>query len=318
MFKKILKTTPQIIKNSSFKTQKLSVLNNNKYNYSIKKSAAVLLSGCGYLDGSEVTEAVSAIIQLQKQNYTVDCFAPDFQQEQTFDHDKGTLEKNETRKIDSESARIARKLQPLKKLKASSYSLLVVPGGFGVARNLSTWAEDGIEFKVKDDVKEVLLDFKDSKKPIAFLCIAPVLAANVFGKKNGGKGCKITLGTDPEISAKVEQLGVTVEKKNVNEVCIDFENNIVSTPAYMESKADPLTVFEAVGKCISSVSQLSGGFASVGLSKEVLKAVDGLSGGKPEKQKWWIDNLLKGEEQSKETNYKSTIKDPKNWVQSEY
>ena len=80
-----------------------------------------------------------------------------------------------------ESARIARgNVKDLNELDFHDFDALIIPGGFGAAKNLSDFGIVGDKMKVSDDVAKVLNDFKDSKKVIGLACIAPILAAKTF------------------------------------------------------------------------------------------------------------------------------------------
>ena len=52
----------------------------------MSKKAALILSGCGHLDGAEITEAVSLNICLLEAGFEVNFFAPDRLQADTVNH----------------------------------------------------------------------------------------------------------------------------------------------------------------------------------------------------------------------------------------
>lgn len=236
-----------------------------------KDVVAVLLAGCGYLDGTEVTEAVSTLIHLSAKGYKTVCFAPDANQEETVDHASKNVDKNEVRNLVAESTRISRNaVQKLASLRADAFRALVIPGGFGVAKNLSTYNDDSNNYTVDKEVERVILDFHNAGKPIGVACIAPVLAARVLGKKNGGKGITVTVGNnDKQAEQAIESVGSTQVPKEVNEVCVDAENRIVSTPAYQAKSPAVHEVHEGIGKMIDEVLRIAesgGGSSSRGSS----------------------------------------------------
>jgi enhancing lycopene biosynthesis protein 2 len=146
-------------------------------------NVAVILSGCGYLDGAEIREAVLALTALDKEGATVEVFAPNIPQRKVVNHLTGE-DTDETRNVLVESARIARgKVRDLDEAKAEAFDALVLPGGFGAALNLSDIALKGAEGTVIPALKNLILDFLKAGKPIGAICISPaVLVASV--KKN--------------------------------------------------------------------------------------------------------------------------------------
>lgn len=205
------------------------------------KNIAVVLSGCGFLDGSEITESVSLLIALNQAGAQVSCFAPDIQIDVT-DH----LTKSpqaEKRSLLAESARIARgNIKALDKLDAKDFDAVVFPGGFGAAKNLSNWAEKGAACEVNPDVKKVILDFYNASKPIGAICIAPVLIAKVLGDKK----VTLTIGNDPETAAEIQKTGAQHEECPVDDYITDRETKVVTTPAYMYGHSKPNEVFAGI------------------------------------------------------------------------
>ena len=154
------------------------------------KKAAVLLSGSGVADGSEIIEAVSLLVSLSKLGVQFQCYAPNKLQKDVIDHTSFQPLK-ETRNVLVESARICRgNIKNILELQSKDYSFLFMPGGFGAAKNWSSFAEQGPKFKVDDEIEKVLLAFHNEKKPIGACCITPIILAKVFGKN----GVKLTLG----------------------------------------------------------------------------------------------------------------------------
>ncbi|KAK6485762.1 glutamine amidotransferase-like class 1 domain-containing protein 3A [Huso huso] len=174
------------------------------------KRVAVVLSGCGVFDGSEIHEASAVLVHLSRNGAEVKMFAPNIDQMHVVDHVKGSPTE-ETRNVLVESARLARgDIQDLTQLKVSDLDAVIFPGGFGVAKNLCTWAVEGKNCSVNDQVKSTLLAFHGARKPIGLCCISPVLAAKVF------PGCELTVGhdtnddgrfPDAETAGAIQELG---------------------------------------------------------------------------------------------------------------
>lgn len=205
------------------------------------KKIAVVLSGCGHRDGSEITESVSLLIALHQAGADVSCFAPDIEIPVT-NHITGQPQ-DEKRRLLVEAGRIARgKIQSLDKLNVKDFDALAFPGGYGAAKNLCNWAEKGAKCDVNPDVKRVILDFHNASKPIAALCIAPVLLARVLGDKK----ITLTIGDDKETIAEIQKTGALHEECPVDDYITDRESKIVTTPAYMYGNAKPNEVFKGI------------------------------------------------------------------------
>ncbi|MNJ92703.1 Enhancing lycopene biosynthesis protein 2 [compost metagenome] len=205
------------------------------------KKIAVVLSGCGFKDGSEITEAVSLLISLNQAGADVSCFAPDIEILAT-NHLTGKPE-NEKRSLLAESARIARgHIKDLAKLRAEDFDGLAFPGGFGAAKNLCNWAEKGSKCDVNPEVKRVILDFYNASKPIGAVCIAPVLVAKVLGDKK----VTVTIGNDKDTAAEILKTGAQHEDCPVDDYITDRETKVVTTPAYMYDEAKPHEVFKGI------------------------------------------------------------------------
>ena len=226
--------------------------------------AAVLLHGNGVYDGTETTEAVSLLVALSRQGADVACFAPSKPQMHAVNHLTGE-EEPQTRDVLAESARIARgSVRPLADLKAADHDALFVPGGFGAAKNLSDFAGQGAEMTVDADVSAALKSFNGDGKYIGLCCIAPVLAASVFGTAAGGPGVTLTLGGKsgaewPFAGAAeaAEAMGNTVAECDTaaGEAVHDAANKIVTAPAYMKGTAKPHEVFDSVSAMVDVVAK---------------------------------------------------------------
>ncbi len=222
----------------------------------MSRKVAVVLCGCGRADGSEITEAVSALIHLHRAGYTVRCFAPDAPQAEVINHATGKPVSGMSRNMLVESARISRgDITPIDRLKAADFDAVVFPGGFGVAKNLCDFAKAGSDCSIQPDVERVLKEFHSAKKPIGLICIAPVLAARVFGSRMKGPGCKVTIGTDEATSNAIATMGSQNIPRAVGEAYIDDANRLVTTPAYMFD-AKPHEVYEGIGKMVDGIAAI--------------------------------------------------------------
>ena len=192
-----------------------------------KKRFAVILSGCGNKDGAEIHESVMTLWAIHKHGAGYQCFAPDLPQHHVLNFITGQ-EMDETRNVLVESARIARgNIKDLKDYSAAEYDGLIMPGGLGVAKNLSTFAFEGPDCKVNEDVVRAVKETAAQKKPIGALCIAPAIIAKILG------GVQVTIGQDPGTEAAVVKMGATHEKTTHGEIVIDKNNKVVTTPCYM-------------------------------------------------------------------------------------
>lgn len=205
------------------------------------KKIAVVLSGCGFLDGSEITESVSLLIALNQAGAQVTCFAPNMEITATDHLTKQPLP--EKRNLLSEAARIARgEIKDLQSLDVKDFDAMAFPGGFGAAKNLCNWAEKGAKCEVNPEVKRVILDFFNASKPIGAICIAPVIIARVLGDKK----VTVTIGDDSETAAEIQKTGAQHEECPVDDYITDRECKVVTTPAYMYDKAKPNEVFAGI------------------------------------------------------------------------
>ena len=193
------------------------------------KKIAVILSGCGVFDGAEIHESVLTLLAIAEQGAGYQCFAPDQEQMHVINHLTGEVIDNESRNVLVESARIARgDIKPLNDLNANEFDALVIPGGFGAAKNLCDFAATGVSCNVSTVVEKTILAFKSNRKPVGFICIAPVMIPKVYG--SGAKG---TIGTDESTAEAFNLMGGEHQQADVESIVVDIDNNIVSTPAYM-------------------------------------------------------------------------------------
>lgn len=218
---------------------------------------AVVLCGSGRADGSEITEAVSTLVHLSRVGLAYRCFAPNEPQAEVVDHVTGAAVPGQ-RNMMVEAARIARgEISPLSELHERSCSAVIFPGGFGVAKNLCTFAKAGPDCTVHRDVARVLREFHAARKPIGLICIAPVLAAKVLGTVAGGPGCRVTVGNDAGVAGAITAMGARNEPRAVTQALVDETNRIVTTPAYM-CDAKPHEVFVGIGELVDAVKRIIG------------------------------------------------------------
>lgn len=189
--------------------------------------AAIVLAGCGVRDGAEIHEAVMTMYAIDKNGGTYHIFAPNVAQHHVINHITGE-EMKESRNVLTEAARIARgEISPLTDYRAEEFDALIFPGGFGVAKNLCTYAFDGPDCHVDRVVEEAIRSTHRAGKPIGALCISPVLIARVLGEVT------VTIGNDRQTAADITRLGGKHEEKKHGEVAIDRKNRIVTAPCYM-------------------------------------------------------------------------------------
>jgi enhancing lycopene biosynthesis protein 2 len=216
------------------------------------KKVAVILSGCGFKDGSEITEAVSSLIALSEAGADYTVFAPDMTIK-AVDHIK-FQKTNEERNVLQEAARIARgQIHDIRELSAKSFDALVMPGGFGAATNLCSWGTDGANAKVHPEVERVVRDFYKSQKPICAICIAPAIVAKVLGSE----GVTVTVGAASEASKEIEKTGAQHEVCAVDDFVTDREHRVITTPAYMYGDAKPHLLFKGIRGAIRELVEMA-------------------------------------------------------------
>jgi enhancing lycopene biosynthesis protein 2 len=217
------------------------------------KKVAVILSGCGAYDGAEIQEAVLTLLALGRAKAEVTCAAPDIAQKHVINHMTGEVMEDDDRNVMTEASRITRgAIQTLDSLKVSEFDAVVFVGGFGVAKNLSSYAFDGPDYDVDPEVLDLIQRAHSEGKALGFMCIAPVLAARALGEK----GVQLTIGNDPDTAAALESKGAKHVECTVDDVVTDKENRVVSTPAYMLARS-PLDAEAGINKLVASVLELA-------------------------------------------------------------
>lgn len=193
------------------------------------KNVGVLLSGCGVYDGSEIHESVISLLALERNGANTVCMAPDINQHHVVNHLTGQPTE-EKRNVLAESARIARgEIMDIKHVRTADLDALIIPGGFGAAKNLSDFAIKGKDAEVHPEVRRVIIEMADAKKPIGALCISPAVLAKVLEDRHP----QVTIGNDLGTAEAIDAMGGRHTVCEVTSIHVDIENKIVTTPAYM-------------------------------------------------------------------------------------
>lgn len=193
------------------------------------KKVAVILSGCGVFDGSEIHEAVISLLALARQGAQVQCFAPNIPQLHVINHLTGEVSEGENRNVLVEAARICRgQIKDVAELDAADYDALLVPGGFGAAKNLCDLAIQGADCRIQPDVLKACQSFARARKPAAYICIAPAMIPLIYGA-----GTLATIGHDAGTAGAIEAMGGKHLACPVSEFVVDETHRVISTPAYM-------------------------------------------------------------------------------------
>ncbi|MBV70926.1 MAG: isoprenoid biosynthesis protein ElbB [Myxococcales bacterium] len=195
------------------------------------KNVGVILAGCGWLDGAEIQEAVCTLLALDQRGAETIVMAPDKEQMHVVDHLAEAPADGQTRNVMIESARIARgAIVDIATVDAGELDALVIPGGFGAAKNLCNFATEGPDMSVDEDVANLIRAIHSSGKPLGFICIAPAIAAKILGPDHS---VEVTIGSDQGTADAIRAMGAQHIDTNPGEIHIDEANNVVSTPAYM-------------------------------------------------------------------------------------
>lgn len=192
------------------------------------KKVAVILAGCGVYDGAEIYESTLTLLALDHAGAAYQCMAPNIPQHHVVNHLTGE-EMAETRNVLVEAARIARgNIVDLAKANPADYDALIIPGGFGAAKNLSSFAFKGAEMEIQPDVLKFVQAIHKAGKPVGLVCIAPAMSPLLFGE-----GVECTIGNDADTAAAVEAMGASHQNCAVDDIVIDEKRKVVTTPAYM-------------------------------------------------------------------------------------
>lgn len=205
---------------------------------------AVILSGCGVFDGAEIYESVLTLLRIEQNNATYQCMAPNIEQMHVINHLKGEEATGESRNVLVEAARIARgEILDLADANADDYDALIIPGGFGAAKNLCDFAVKGPECTLNADVASFAQAIHNAGKPVGLICIAPAMTPLLFGE-----GTQCTIGTDADTAAAITAMGGDHKNCPVDEMVIDRDKKVVTTPAYM--------LAESISEAASGINKL--------------------------------------------------------------
>ncbi|VVO11902.1 isoprenoid biosynthesis glyoxalase ElbB [Pseudomonas fluorescens] len=217
----------------------------------MSKKVAVILSGCGVYDGAEIHESVITLLRLDQRGAQVQCFAPNIAQLHVINHLTGE-EMSESRNVLVESARIARgNIKDIGEADVAEFDALIVPGGFGSAKNLSNFAIEGAGCTVQPEVLALAEAFAEASKPVGLICISPALAAKIYGP-----GVTCTIGNDADTAAAMNKMGATHADCAVTEIVEDKARKLVSTPAYMLAQSIS-EVASGINKLVDRVLELT-------------------------------------------------------------
>ncbi|RLD37470.1 MAG: isoprenoid biosynthesis protein ElbB [Bacteroidetes bacterium] len=212
------------------------------------KKFAVVLSGSGVFDGAEIHEATLSLLAIAQAGAEYEIFAPDIPQHHVINHISGE-EMDETRNVLIESARIARgKIKALTEFDASNFDVLLFPGGFGAAKNLSSLAFDGPKCSVNIDVENSIKAMLSAKKPIGALCIAPAVVARVI------EGVKVTIGQDKDTANAIEAMGGIHINTNHGDVIEDTVYKVFTTPCYMLD-ASIIDIYNGANNVVNAIME---------------------------------------------------------------
>ena len=218
------------------------------------KNIAVVLAGCGFLDGAEIRESVLTLLALDNAGAQYQIFAPDKDQYHVINHLKGKEVSGTTRNVLEESARIARgEIQDIVNLHTDDFDALILPGGFGVAKNFCSFAFDGSNAHVDEQVAGKLKAFNSANKPIGAICISPALVALSLQAQQ----TTLTIGNDQASAAELVKLGAKHQNCVTSDCVVDEVHKIVTTPAYMDDKAKIADVYTGISKLVNNVIRLA-------------------------------------------------------------
>lgn len=215
------------------------------------KKIAILLSGSGVFDGSEIHESVLTMLCLSEAGVQYQCFAPNIEQAHVINHLTGEESTADKRNVLVESARIARgEILATDALNLDDFDALIIPGGFGAAKNLCNFAFKGQDCEISPSVKQFIQAFVTTKKPVGFICISPVMIPLFYDK-----GAKGTIGNDKDTAAAFENMGGQHTDAMVSDVVVDEANKIVTTPAYMLAE-NISQAYQGISKLVNKVIAL--------------------------------------------------------------
>ena len=192
----------------------------------------VVLSGCGVNDGAEIHESVITMLALDRAGAEMVLMAPNIDQLHVINHATGEEIEGESRNVLVESARIARgEIKDIVDVTSEDIDALIFPGGFGVAKNLCDYAMAGADCSVNPDVFRLVSEVHSAEKPIGVICISPAMMGKVMEKM--GEKVSLTIGNDEQTANDLTTMGAKHVTCPVQEIVVDKDKKVVSTPAYM-------------------------------------------------------------------------------------
>lgn len=213
----------------------------------------VILSGCGFLDGSEIYEAVLTLLALDRAGATIVALAPDVEAAEVVNHYTGEESRGQVRDVLAESARIVRgKITSINEVSAHDIDALIIVGGFGAAKNLSTFVNDGVGATINPGVERLISEIVALGKPLGAMCIAPTLVALALRNRENAAPPILTIGNDLKTLTALEAWGARHEVAAVDQICIDERNRIVTTPAFMLANG-PAEAESGINKLVDHV-----------------------------------------------------------------
>ncbi len=211
------------------------------------KKIAVVLSGCGVFDGAEIHESVLVLLAIDMNGAEYQCVAPNIMQTQVTNH-LTKQQSDEKRNVLVESARIARgDIKDIATVKAEDFDAVIFPGGMGAAMNLCDFVSAGENCQVEAATLKFARAMYDAKKPLGFVCISPVLAAKI-----ADKGIQLTIGDDEATAQKIIAMGAEHEVCTAEDIIVDSDHNIVTTPAYMLGQG-PAEIYQGIDKLVRHI-----------------------------------------------------------------
>ena len=199
------------------------------------KKIGVLLSGCGVNDGAEIHESVITMLALDRAGVEAVMMAPNIDQMHVVNHYTGQ-EMDEFRNVLVESSRIARgNIKDMAEVTGNDIDALIIPGGFGVVKNLCDYAMAGSECSINPDVFRLVTEVHLLQKPIGAICIAPAMMAKILGEQD--ESAEMTIGSNESTANDIKTMGSTHVTCSVTEMVVDKEKKIITTPAYMEAQS---------------------------------------------------------------------------------
>jgi enhancing lycopene biosynthesis protein 2 len=218
------------------------------------KKVGVILSGCGVYDGSEIHEAVITLLAIDRNGAEAVCMAPNITQMHVINHLTGDVAAGESRNVLVEAARIARgKIRDLASVQAADLDALILPGGFGAAKNLCDFAVKGADCSVNPEVARLIRAMVAAKKPVGAVCIAPAILSKVLGSDQLPH--QLTIGTDAGTAAALTGMGSQHVACPAREFVVDKVNKLVSSPAYMLA-GGIAEAAEGIEQCVKALIEL--------------------------------------------------------------